>query len=156
MKASKLELWWWLIFNHKKFDQWVRVNESILRENVIQKLEKQFEDKLEFLAMKDERESMLASGLEYPVLQIPIYNPSLKPYRPDYVDRLSTQVDVYNKKELMLPVSFCNERNTIDDFKRRASSQLAKGLIDAGLLKSRFWRNGPETVVEFYVNIYEK
>lgn len=156
MKASKLELWWWLIFNHKKFDRWIKVNESIVRENTTQKLEKQFKEKLEFLAIKDERESMLASGLEYPVLQVPIRDISLKPYSPNSRPSEYFTVDIYKKKELMLPISFSNERSKIDDFKRQASSRLAKDLIEKGLLKSRFWRNGPETVVEFYVNIYQK
>lgn len=156
MKATKLELWWWLIFNHKKFDQWISVNESIVRENTTQKLERQFEEKLQFLAMKDERELMLASGLEYPVLQIPIRDTKYQAYNSSFTPEVGFRTDTYNKKELMLPVSFCNERNNIDDFKRRASSQLAKDLIDKGLLKSRFWKNGPETVVEFYVNIYQK
>lgn len=158
MKASKLELWWWLIFSHKKFDQWVKVNENIVRENTSQKLEKQFEDKLMFLTMEDERNSMLASGLEYPILQVPIYNPHFKPYNRDTfcADRLSIKVDTYNKRELMFPISFCDERSSVENFKSQASSQLSKDLISKGLLKSRFWRNGSETVVEFYVNVYQK
>lgn len=160
MKASKLELWWWLIFNHKKFDRWIKVNESIVRENTTQKLEKQFERKLEFIAIEKERDSILSSGFEYPVLYIPIRTPSsLQPYNPDSfrADRSSIQADVYNRQELTLPFSYSNERCDPAYMVRVASKKLSEALIEASILKTRFRDLGPEgKVIEFYVNIYRK